>query len=84
MSRSPTILFWIEVFLAVCSAIATVLSLVWPQWIEAVFEESPDAGDGSAERLVAVVFLVATVVFSWFARREWQQRGTKSGFDARP
>jgi hypothetical protein len=84
MSRSPTILFWIEVFLAVCSAIATVLSLVWPQWIEAVFEESPDAGDGSAERLVAVVFLVATVVFSWFARREWRQRGAKSGFDARP
>ena len=73
MRRSTTIRFWIEVFLAACSAVATALSIVWPQWIEAIFEESPDGGDGSAERLVAVVFLAATVLFSWLARKEWRR-----------
>jgi hypothetical protein len=76
MSRSTTIRFWIEVILAACSAAATALSIVWPQWIEAIFEESPDGGDGSAERFVAVAFLAATVVFSWLARREWRRSAT--------
>lgn len=73
MSRSTSIRFWIEAILAACSAVATMLSIVWPQWIEAIFEESPDGGDGSAERLVAVVFLAATIVFSWLARKEWRR-----------
>jgi hypothetical protein len=79
MTRSPTVRFWIEAFLAVCSAVATVLSLIWPQWIEAIFEASPDAGDGSAEWGIALAFLVATVVFSWLARREWRQAAIKTG-----
>lgn len=77
MTRAPTVRFWIEVFLAACSALATVLSLIWPQWIEALFEASPDAGDGSAERLIAIAFLIATVVFSWFARSEWRRAARK-------
>lgn len=72
MSRFTTIRFWTEVILAACSAVATALSIAWPQWIEAIFEESPDGGDGSAERLVAVVFLAATMVFSWLARKDWR------------
>jgi hypothetical protein len=82
MSRSITARFLIEIVLAACSAVATGLSIVWPQWIEAVFEEAPDAGDGSAERLIAVVFLAAMIIFSWLARREWrrnaQERATAS------
>ena len=82
MNHSISIRFWIEVILAACSAIATALSIVWPQWIEAIFEESPDGGDGSAERLVAVLFLAATIAFSWLARKEWRSakgRASASG-----
>ncbi len=73
MTRSPTVRFWIEAFLAACSAVATVLSLIWPQWIEAIFDASPDGGDGSAERAIAIVFLVATLAFSVLARKEWHR-----------
>jgi hypothetical protein len=47
------------------------LTLIDPQWIERWFEESPDGGDGSAERwLVGGCFLVLAVVAAWLARRE--------------
>ena len=56
------------------SAISTVLfawTLVDPQWIERWFDESPDGGDGSAERwLVGGGFFIAALLAAALARRE--------------
>ncbi len=64
------ILMQIEIVLAVVCAVLTVAALVAPTWIESLFEKSPDNGSGSAERLLALVWLAGTALFGWLARRE--------------
>lgn len=50
-------------------------TLIEPQWIERLFDESPDGGDGSLERwLVAGAFLVAAIAAAALARRERSRR----------
>lgn len=61
---------WIELVLAFATGLATVATVIWPTWIEALFEASPDGGDGSAERLFALAWLAATVFFAVLARRD--------------
>ena len=70
--------FWVEAILCACSAISFAGSLIWPQWIEAIFEVSPDQGDGSAEWGIALAFLVATIILSWLARTEWRRATDKA------
>lgn len=60
---------WCEVVLAAVSAVLTVMTAIWPSWIELVSRESPDGGDGSVERLLALAFLAATLLFVALARR---------------
>ncbi|GAB3688787.1 hypothetical protein [Angustibacter aerolatus] len=60
----------VEVVLAAVSTVLTVLSLAWPTWFEDWLGESPDGGDGSAERLLALVWLAGTVLFTLLARRD--------------
>lgn len=60
---------WIEWVLAAVAAVLTVLSLVWPTWFESLSGESPDGGDGSFERLLALVWLAVAVTFAVLARR---------------
>ena len=62
----------IEATLATVSAVLVVVSLVWPTWFESLLGESPDGGDGSAERLLALGWVGATVLFSALARRDWR------------
>jgi len=63
----------IAALLALCSAAACVATLIEPQWFELLFDESPDAGDGSLETWFAVVLAVAAcIAFSLVARREWR------------
>ena len=64
---------WIEAVLAGIAAVLTVVTLLWPAWIESVFGESPDGGDGSAERAFALIWVVMAVVFSLMARRDWRR-----------
>ncbi len=68
----------IEATLAVVSAVLVVVSLVWPTWFETLLGESPDGGDGSAERLLALVWVAAAVLFSSLARRDWRIARTSS------
>jgi hypothetical protein len=65
--------FWIEALFAVVSGILTILTLFWRDWIEIVFHIDPDGGDGSAEWLVVLVSLGATVTLSALARHEWRR-----------
>jgi len=69
-------LYRAEVAASLISIALFVLTLVDPQWIERWFDESPDAGDGSAERwLVGGAFLVAAVIAAVLSRREKQRPG---------
>lgn len=55
---------WISGVLAVVSTVLLVLTLIWPQWIEGIFEVEPDSGDGSAETLLAVGLAAVAVLSS--------------------
>lgn len=65
--------FWVEVALSALSGLALVLTLVWEEWIEAVFGVEPDGGDGSAEWLVFLVLAVLAVGSGVLARVEWRR-----------
>jgi hypothetical protein len=60
----------IEQVLAVVSALLCLLTLVYPEWIEASTGLEPDAGSGEAEWVVAVAFLALAVVSGLLARRD--------------
>jgi hypothetical protein len=60
----------IEIVLAAVLGIATVLTAVWPDWIERLSGWDPDGGNGSLEWLIVVVLAVITVAVAALARRD--------------
>ncbi|WP_395702162.1 hypothetical protein [Aquabacterium sp.] len=71
MSISRQWLYRIEVAVSIASVLLLALTLVEPMWIERLFDEAPDGGDGSLERLVAGAgFAISAVVAALLARRE--------------
>jgi hypothetical protein len=64
----------VKIALAVTSAFLALLTLVVPDWIEAVFRVDPDGGNGSLEWFIVAVFVVATAVFGLMARAELRTR----------
>jgi hypothetical protein len=65
----------IEVVLAVSSAALCILTLVTPEWIEALTGLEPDSGSGALEWVIAGIFLVAAVVSAVLARRDYRRLG---------
>jgi hypothetical protein len=63
--------FWIEVSLAATSGFLCVLTLLWRDWIEAIFHIDPDQQSGAMEWLVVAALLAATAAFSMRARAKW-------------
>jgi len=51
----------IEMVVSALLGVATILTAVWPEWIEGLFGFDPDGGNGSAEWLIVAVLAVATV-----------------------
>ena len=71
MQLSRSWLYRAEVAISLISVAMFVATMIDPQWIETLFDESPDGGDGSAERwLVGGGFLIAAVVAAVLAWRE--------------
>ena len=70
MTRSLTL----KLVLAGASATLALLTLVVPDWIEAVLHVDPDGGNGSVEWLVVLVLAAAAVVFGAMARAELRAR----------
>jgi hypothetical protein len=60
----------IEVVLSALLGLATILTAVWPTWIEGLFHVDPDGGNGKAEWLIVVVLGLATVAAAALARRD--------------
>ncbi len=70
-------LYRLEIATALASAALFALTLIEPQWIEMLFQASPDGGDGSAERwVVGTLFGVAAVLAAALARRERRRLDT--------
>ena len=66
--------FWIESTLAGAAFALALVTLVWREWIEAVFRVDPDGGNGAAEWAAVGVLVVASVICALLARREWRAR----------
>jgi hypothetical protein len=66
--------FWLEVALALISAVLLALTIVAPDWMEELFGSAPDAGDGSAEWALALGWATVSVLMSGFAGRTWRKR----------
>ena len=62
--------FWTEVGLGALSVTVLLLTVVWPDWIEAVFGLDPDGGNGGLEAAIVVVLAICAVAAPTMARRE--------------
>jgi hypothetical protein len=71
--------FWVESASALTTVILAVVTLVWPQWIEAVFGVDPDGGSGAAEVAVVGVLAIITLVLAGAAGLEWRRARPVTG-----
>ena len=60
----------IEMVVSALLGVATILTAVWPEWIEGLFGFDPDGGNGSAEWLIVAVLAVATVAAVTLTRHD--------------
>ena len=65
--------FWLETGLAIMTGILFVITLVWHNWAEIIFNVDPDQGSGLLEWSVVGILLVATIVLIVLARFEWRK-----------
>ena len=65
-------MFYLEATLAFLSAIATVLVLWRPDWIEALLGTDPDKHSGALEMVLAVGLAAAALLLTGAAWRERQ------------
>lgn len=65
--------FWAEAVCATAAAVLASLTLLWPDWIEALTGINPDHGNGSFEWMLVIGLAVVSVVLSLLAWREWRR-----------
>jgi hypothetical protein len=65
--------FWFETSMAIVTGILFVITLVWHDWIEIIFNVDPDQGSGLLERLIVGALLVITIALFVLARYEWRR-----------
>ncbi len=65
--------FWLEAVAATVTGTLLVLTLLWRDWIEAVFGVDPDQHSGSLEWLIVAALLAITLVLAALARSEWHK-----------
>ncbi|MBS0455043.1 MAG: ABC transporter permease [Proteobacteria bacterium] len=63
----------VEAALSLACALLAVLTAFVPDWIEHIFDASPDGGSGEAEWGIVVIFAAAALMAGWAARREWNR-----------
>ena len=64
--------FWVPCVLSVLATIATVWSIIEPQWIERLFDASPDEGSGESEWWIAAMFAILAAVSLVVSRWRWR------------
>ena len=60
----------IEIVLSALLGTATIVTALWPTWIERLFGFDPDGGSGAAEWWIVAVLAVITVAAAALARRD--------------
>jgi len=65
---------WMETAIATMGAFLFLLTLVWHDWIEALFRVDPDHGNGALEVVIPAGLFVLTIVLGLLARRDWRVR----------
>ncbi len=65
--------FWFETGLAIITGILFVVTLVWHNWAEIIFNIDPDQGSGLFEWAVVGVLLAVTIALIVLARFEWRK-----------
>jgi len=66
--------FMLESALALAAASLAVLTIAWPDWIEAISGFSPDRHNGSFEWIIVSGLALVSLVCAMLARREWRRR----------
>jgi hypothetical protein len=64
---------------AAAFAALTVVTLIWPSWIESLTGADPDGGDGMAEWVVVVLFAVLSLAAALLARRDYRLAKQRAG-----
>jgi hypothetical protein len=65
--------FYVEAGAGVITTALFLATLVYPDWIEALFRIDPDNASGWLERLVVGGLLVMMIAMLSLARREWRK-----------
>lgn len=71
MRTFPPLRSRLEAALGGLSALVFAATLVWPDWIERLFDAEPDRGDGSAEWGWAIALAAMSLVLFVDAGRIW-------------
>lgn len=66
--------FWAEIVLAAAALVATVATILTPQWIERVFGIDPDRGSGALEWIIVAALVAVALVLLALA---WGERRTR-------
>jgi hypothetical protein len=61
----------IDLVLSAIFAVLALVTAVWPQWIELMFEVDPDAGSGALEWAIVAGFGILAVAAALLARRHY-------------
>jgi hypothetical protein len=69
MTHHPSLRLWIETALGVVSAVALIMTLTMPDWIERIFGFEPDGGNGSTEWGLTTFLAIATLGLFFDAHR---------------
>jgi hypothetical protein len=70
--------FWVEAGLAALTAALALITQFWPNWIELVFRVDPDHGNGSVERVIVGLCLVAFLGSVVVASAEYRGHAAQS------
>jgi len=69
MAHRPSLQLRIETTLGAVSAVAFIVTLIVPDWIERIFGFEPDGGDGSTEWGLAIFLALVTLGLFFDAHR---------------
>jgi hypothetical protein len=64
-------IFWIEAMIAFFSALLTVATIEWGDWIERIFDIDADHHSGSIEWQWVIALSFSAALFAALARREY-------------
>jgi hypothetical protein len=71
--RARGVLFGLETALACGTLTLAVITAIWRDWIEIVFDVDPDKHSGSLEWMIVVACLTIAVICGVAARTQWRR-----------